>query len=179
MPRGKIWRLIVSRQLARNYWGWCLCRTKLPRKALSSKTKFKGKVITKSLKNGPKRPRKLLSPFSSLKVFHRHFFTVLRPQFRTQFQGRFRTSLRAQRLKNFKIALRDWNFQSRLKISSEPPSKPLFSVGNSEGQDWNFQSRLKISSEIEIFNRDWFSSIFGPLGFFFTTRICRHGHARS
>ena len=61
-------------------------------------------------------------------------------------------TLRAQRLKKFKIALRDWNFQSRLKISSEPPSKPLvFFVGNSESQDWNFQSRLKISSEIEFF----------------------------
>ena len=39
-----------------------------------------------------------------------------------------------------------------------------FFVGNSEGQDWKFQSRLKFSSEIEIFNRDWFFSIFGPLG---------------
>ena len=68
----------------------------------------------------------------------------------------FLRTLRAQRWKNFKIALRDWNFQSRLKISSEPPTKPLFFLwGNSEGQDWNFQSRLKISREIEIFNRDW------------------------
>ena len=73
-------------------------------------------------------------------------------------------ALRAQRFKKFKIALRDWNFQSRLKISSEPPSKPLLFVGNSQGQDWKFQSRLKISSEIEIFNRDWIFSIFGPLG---------------
>ena len=72
--------------------------------------------------------------------------------------------LRAQRLKKIKIALRDWNFQSRLKFSSEPPSHPLLFVGNSEGQDWKFQSRLKISSEIEIFNRDWIFSIFGPLG---------------
>ena len=72
--------------------------------------------------------------------------------------------LRAQRLKKFKIALRDWNFQSRLKISSEPPPNPYLFVGKPEGQDWKFQSRLKISSEIEIFNRDWIFSIFGPLG---------------
>ena len=74
-------------------------------------------------------------------------------------------TLRAQRLKKFKITLRDWKFQSRLKFTSEPPSKPLLFVGNSEGP------RLKISCEIEIFNRDWkfqsrmkFFSIFGPLG---------------
>ena len=78
---------------------------------------------------------------------------------------RFPICLVTQRLKKFKIALRDWNFQSRLKISSEPPTKPLFFVANSEGQDWQFQSRLKISSEIEIFNRDWSFSIFGPLGY--------------
>ena len=49
-------------------------------------------------------------------------------------------SLRAQRLKKFKIALRDWNFQSRF----------YFFCGefNSEGLG------LKISSEIENFNRD-------------------------
>ena len=41
---------------------------------------------------------------------------------------------RAQRLKNFKIALWDFNFQARLKISSEPPTKPLFLVGNSKRQ---------------------------------------------
>ena len=50
------------------------------------------------------------------------------------------------------------------QISISTPSKPLFFVGNSEGEDWNFQSRLKFSSEIEIFNRDWIFSIFGPLG---------------
>ena len=48
--------------------------------------------------------------------------------------GPLRT-LRAQRLKKIKITLRDSNFQARLKISSEPTTKPLFSVGNSEGWD--------------------------------------------
>ena len=51
-------------------------------------------------------------------------------------------SLRAQRLKKFKISLRDWNFQARLKFSSGPPTKPYFLWGI-----------LKV--EIEIFNRDW------------------------
>ena len=58
-------------------------------------------------------------------------------------------TLRAQRLKKIKIALRDWNFQSRLKISSEPPSKPPFFVGNPGAPG------LKFSIEIEIFKRDW------------------------
>ena len=75
-----------------------------------------------------------------------------------------KSSLRAQKLKKFKIALQDWNFQARLKISSEPPAKPPFSVGNSEGQHWKFQARLKFSSEIENFKRDWNVSIFGPSG---------------
>ena len=52
--------------------------------------------------------------------------------------------LRAQ---DWKIS-RSWNFQARLKIPSEPPTKPLSFVGNSEGQDWNFQARLKFSSGI-------------------------------
>ena len=38
-------------------------------------------------------------------------------------------ALRAQRVKKIKIALRDWNFQARSKISSEPPTKPLFLRG--------------------------------------------------
>ena len=58
-------------------------------------------------------------------------------------------TLRAQRLKKIKIALQDWNFQSRLKISSEPPSKPLFFVGKISSGDWTF------SIEIEVFKRDW------------------------
>ena len=36
----------------------------------------------------------------------------------------------------------DWKFQA-----SHPP-KPLFSVGNSEVRDWNFQSRLKILVDV-------------------------------
>ena len=39
---------------------------------------------------------------------------------------------------------------SRLKISSEPPSKPLFLCGG--GRD--SESRLKFSIGLEIFNRD-------------------------
>ena len=58
-------------------------------------------------------------------------------------------TLRAQRLKIFKIALRDWKFQARLKISSEPPTKPLFVLGNSEASGLNF------SCEIEACKRDW------------------------
>ena len=46
----------------------------------------------------------------------------------------FLLSLRAQRLKKFKISLQDWDFQARLKISSEPPTKALLFVGNSEGR---------------------------------------------
>ena len=69
-----------------------------------------------------------------------------------------RTSLRAKRLKKFKIALRDWNFQARLKISSEPPTKPRFLVGIQKAKienfnrDWIFQARLKISSVIDFLN---------------------------
>ena len=44
-------------------------------------------------------------------------------------------SLRAQRLKKFKIALRDCNFQSRLKFSSAPPTKPLFLWGILKARD--------------------------------------------
>ena len=58
-------------------------------------------------------------------------------------------SLRAQRLKNFKIALPDWKFQARLKISISTPSKPYFFCG----EFW--RSGLKISIEIENFKRDW------------------------
>ena len=50
-------------------------------------------------------------------------------------------------------------FQARLRISSEPPTKPLFCVGGGGGF-WRsrlrkFQTRLRISSEIENFKRDW------------------------
>ena len=85
---------------------------------------------------------------------------VLQNEFRRNSSGRVKP-LRAQILKNFK---RDWNFQASLKFSSEPPTKPLFFVGNSGGQDWKFQARLTFSSEIEFFKRSWIFSRFGPLG---------------
>ena len=56
---------------------------------------------------------------------------------------------KGQRLKKFKIAVRDWNFQARLKISI-PDTRETPSLC---GELW--RSRLKISSEIEVFNRDW------------------------
>ena len=62
-----------------------------------------------------------------------------------------------EKIQDLEIFKRDWKFQAR-----RPPD-PIF-VGNSEDRDWKFQSRLKISSGIENFNRDWFFSIFGPLG---------------
>ena len=61
---------------------------------------------------------------------------------------------RTQRLKKYKIALRDWNFQAGVKFSSEPPTKTPILVGIIGGQDLNihaglnFQARLRISSEI-------------------------------
>ena len=39
-----------------------------------------------------------------------------------------------------------------LNISSEPPTKPLVLVGNSEGQDCDFQARLKFPRAIKIDN---------------------------
>ena len=53
---------------------------------------------------------------------------------------------------------RDWNFQA----SHQP--NPYFLWGILKVRDWKFQSRLIFSIEIENFNRDWFFSIFGPLG---------------
>ena len=58
---------------------------------------------------------------------------------------RFAT-LRAQRLKKFKIALRDWNCQSIFKRAA--CQTPIF-MGHSEGPG------LNISIEIDFFNRDW------------------------
>ena len=52
---------------------------------------------------------------------------------------------RAQRLKNFKISVQDWNFQAtnlRLKFSIE------IEGGNYQGRDWNFQAKSKTSIEI-------------------------------
>ena len=72
--------------------------------------------------------------------------------------------LRAQRL-TMKIALRNWNFQARLKCSSEPPTEHLFVWGiqNFEieilKRDWIFQaSRLKNSLSLEMFNLDFQNS---------------------
>ena len=48
-------------------------------------------------------------------------------------------SPKGPKIEKFKIALRDWNFQARLHISSEPPTKPYFLWG-------------KFQAEIEIFN---------------------------
>ena len=47
-----------------------------------------------------------------------------------------------------KTSLQDCNFQVRMKISSEPPTKALIV--------WEFwRSRLKSASAIEVFERDW------------------------
>ena len=84
---------------------------------------------------------------------------------RPNFSSESVSSLRAQRLTKFKIALRDWNLQARLNISSEPPTKPLFL--------WVI---LKV--KIEFFKRDWkcqarlIFSIFGRLGFSGITTVC-------
>ena len=68
-------------------------------------------------------------------------------------------ALRAQRLKKLKIALRDWNFQARMKISiPDRPPNPFFYCGNSGRQDWKFQD-VKIEvfkRKLETFKRDCF-----------------------
>ena len=63
---------------------------------------------------------------------------------------------RAQRLKKFKIALRHWTFQARLKMSSKRPTKHLVSLGNSEAPGLKFSSEIEVFSEIENCKRDWF-----------------------
>ena len=60
--------------------------------------------------------------------------------------SRFRSEI-----ETLKRPISDWNFQSRLKFSSEIENKAPV-VGKYQGRDWNFQSRLKLSIEIEIFN---------------------------
>ena len=53
----------------------------------------------------------------------------------------------------FKRDWNEWHFQARLKISSEPPTKPLFLWAILKARiekfkrDWSFQARLQISSE--------------------------------
>ena len=76
------------------------------------------------------------------------FFGSLKPLF-VSILDFFGGSFVLQTCRPNKIALRDWTFQARLKISSEPPTTTLFMVGNSEARDW------KISSEIKVFKWDW------------------------
>ena len=75
----------------------------------------------------------------------------------------------------FKRDWNEWHFQARLKISSEPPTKPLFLWAILKAGIEKFQARLKFSSEnenfkrkLEIFKRsseiDFFQDS-GPLGF--------------
>ena len=61
---------------------------------------------------------------------------------------RIKPTLRAQRLKKFKIALRDWNFQ----VSH--PANPYVLCGILKVRilAWNFQARFFFSSEIVFFN---------------------------
>ena len=61
-------------------------------------------------------------------------------------KSRFRSGI-----ETFKRPISDWNFQSRLKFSTEIENRAPV-VGNYQGRDWNFQSRWKLSIEIEIFN---------------------------
>ena len=84
-------------------------------------------------------------------------------------------ALGAQLFKMFKISLQDWNFQERMKISSEPPTKALFLWENSDSegprietnQSWeafnterNLQSRMALSFQAPLSPqkskaRDW------------------------
>ena len=89
----------------------------------------RGVCETKS-KNGRSRPRK---PFISR-------ISVLRGGLRPY-------ALRAQRLKNVKIL----KFSSEISNFKRATHQTPIFCGNSEGQDWNFQARLKISSEIDFF----------------------------
>ena len=76
---------------ALNQLGWHLCRTKLHRNVLNSKTKCKTKSGMKSSKNAPKHPRNLKALFRRLKLLRRHLFTGFQIQFQTQFQPQLRT----------------------------------------------------------------------------------------
>ena len=60
---------------------------------------------------------------------------------------------------------RSWNSQARLKISSEPPTKPPIFCGEFWRSRLKFSSDIEISSEIDNFKRDCFFPRFGPLGF--------------
>ena len=63
-----------------------------------------------------------------------------------------------EKIQDLEFFKRDWKFQA-----SHPP-KPYFLWEILKVRDWKFQSGLKISIGIENFKRDWFFSIFGPLG---------------
>ena len=69
-------------------------------------------------------------------------------------------TLRAQKLKKFKISLGIDNFKRDWIFQASHPTNPYFRlVGNSEDRDWNFQARLKFSNQIENFKRDCFFKI--------------------
>ena len=53
----------------------------------------------------------------------------------------------------FKRDWNEWHFQARLKISSKPPTKPMFLWGILKVKIEKFQARLKFSSEIGNFKR--------------------------
>ena len=81
--------------------------------------------------------------------------------------------LRAQRLKNFSISVRDSTCQASFNfISSDPPTRPYFLWGTQKvkienfKRDCNFRARLIKSSKIE------YSSIFGPWGYFGGSQKC-------
>ena len=95
---------------------------------------------------------------------------------------------RAQILKNFKIALRDWNFQARLKrmtFSSEIENfkrathqTPIF-VGNFKVKIENFKSEIEVfKRKLENFSleRLKFSSVQARLFVFFLSRFGPSGH---
>ena len=105
--------------------------------------------------------RTTVTCFRGLRIHfdYRYRFLVLLTGSRESCQ--FRGSQRAQRLKKFKISIRDWNFQAtnlRLKISIEienfkratqqgPFLWGIIKVGiEIFNRDWKFQSRLKVSS---------------------------------
>ena len=81
-------------------------------------------------------------------------------------------------MNEFKIALQDFKFQARMKISCEPITKAFCFVGNSEGQDCEFQARLKFSSETENFKRDCFFKLpaLRARSSSLNSRVCRQIH---
>ena len=72
-------------------------------------------------------------------------------------------SLRAQRLEKFKIALRDENFQARLKISSEPRRVSL-SSGLRSHEGPVIQMGGALPYKLEVYCRTFFETGFGGSG---------------